>query len=806
MTALTPRLRTGLRNGFSTRLRATFTRRRVFAALGAATLCAGIAFWRMLPDPLFAAPQSYLVEARDGTLLSARIASDGQWRFPPAATVPGKFERALLLFEDKRFARHPGVDALAMARALRLNVGAGHVVSGGSTLTMQVARLSRGVSGRGDGRTYGAKALEALLALRIEMRFSKPQILALYSANAPFGGNVVGLEAAAWRYFGRAPADLSWAEAATLAVLPNNPALVNVGRSRARLQDKRDRLLRRLHAAGAFTALDLDLALSEPLVAAPRDLPDLAPHLLDTLRVQYPQRHRLRTTLDARLQASATQQVRDHSATLARQNVFNAAALIVDNVSFEVLAYVGNSAIVDQTARGHAVDIIRRPRSTGSILKPMLYAAMLEDGDLTPRMLLPDVPTHYEGFSPENFDRQYRGAVPADEALAHSLNVPAVRMLKTYGVARFADLLRSAGMSTLTRPSDDYGLTLILGGAEGNLWDVSAMYAGLAGIARSGLADAAPRFHELRVLAGTPDSRRAPVPISPGAAWLTLDTLLEVPRPAEEGHWRNFASSRSIAWKTGTSWGLRDGWAVGTTSRYTVGVWVGNASGEGRPGLTGSTMAAPLMFSLFNGLPVSPWFAMPTYALQQIEVCTNDGYLAIEGCEAQRIWVPKDSHFDRPSPHNLRVNLDAAGLQRVESDCESPSGMRHANWFVLPPAEEFYYRRAHAGYRPLPGLRAGCQATRSGAKPTLALLYPDMNARVLIPRELDGSRGRTVFEAISRRREATIYWHLDDRYLGETHTFHQQSLDIDPGEHILTLVDEKGERVARRFRVLATRN
>ncbi|HEV7608851.1 MAG TPA: penicillin-binding protein 1C [Steroidobacteraceae bacterium] len=782
---------------------ACFRRRRWLAAALVAALGAGIAFFRLLPAVLFDQPLSYVVEARDGTLLSARIASDGQWRFPPLAVVPPKFRRAVLVYEDKRFDSHLGVDALAMARALRLNLGAGHVVSGGSTITMQLARLTRSGDGRGDVRSYGEKAVETLLALRLECRYEKDEILALYASHAPFGGNVVGLEAAAWRYFGRAPADLSWAEAATLAVLPNNPALVNLQRNRDRLQFKRDGLLRRLHDSGDLAAMDLSLALSEPLIDQPHDLPDLAPHLLDTLRAQYPDRHRLRTTLDARLQASASQQVREHSAALARQNVFNAAALVVDNTTFEVLAYVGNSAATDELPRGHAVDIIRRPRSTGSILKPMLYAAMLEDGSLTPRMLLPDVPTHYDGFSPENFDHQYRGAVPADEALAHSLNVPAVRMLKTYGVARFADLLRAAGMSTLTRQADDYGLTLILGGAEGNLWDVSSMYASLAGIARAGAAERAPRFHELRVLRDTAATERGPSTIGTGAAWLTLDTLLEVPRPGEEGHWRNFAGSRAIAWKTGTSLGLRDGWAVGDSSRYTVGVWVGNANGEGRPGLTGSAMAAPLMFALFNGLPASPWFDLPTHALRTMEVCANDGFLAIDGCEVTRMLVPRDSHFDALSPHNLRVNLDG-NKQRVDSDCESPGNMRQANWFVLPPGEEFYFRRTHAEYRPLPALRADCAAANS-ARASLALLYPDANARVLIPRELDGSRGRTVFEAVSRRREATIYWHLDGQYLGETHTFHQQSLDMDPGEHILTLVDDAGERVARRFQVVATR-
>jgi len=778
-------------------------RRRMLGAIAIAWLAYGVFWWRLLPDPLFSTPRSTVLEARDGTLLSARIASDGQWRFPSKGPVPLKFRRALLTYEDKRFDRHLGVDPLAVARAMKLNVTRGRVVSGGSTLTMQLARLANNQPGRSVREKLG----EMLLAQRLELAYDKDQILALYAANAPFGGNVVGLEAASWRYFGRGPEELSWAEAATLAVLPNDPALVHVARHRERLQKKRDELLKRMGEDGILGPMDLDLALSEPLVAEPHDLPDLAPHLLETLRVQYPARHRLRTTLDARLQARATAQTQEHVGLLARQQVNNAAALIIDNRTFEVLAYVGNGALDD--TRANAVDIIRRPRSTGSILKPLLYAAMLEDGALTPRMLVPDVPTHFEGFSPENFDRQYRGAVRADEALAHSLNIPAVRELQTYGVARFADLLRGAGMTTLTRPADDYGLTLVLGGAEGNLWDISSMYASLAAMARATEADAAPRFRHVTVLAGEKPAPRAETPITPGSAWLTLDALLEVPRPGEEGAWRSFASSRRIAWKTGTSFGLRDGWAIGSTSHYTVGVWVGNASGEGRPGLTGSTMAAPLMFGLFNDLPQnvsdSPWFDRPTYALRAIDTCVNDGYLRAADCETERTWVPRNSHFDLLSPHNLRVHLDAAGRYRVDGDCESPFAMRHATWFVLPPAQEYYFRRAHAEYRALPDARPDCAGAGDPGKNALALLYPDANARVLIPQELDGKRGRTVFEAVARRRNATIYWHLDGQYLGETHTFHQQSLDIEPGEHILTLVDDTGDRIARTFQVLATR-
>jgi penicillin-binding protein 1C len=233
-------------------------------------------------------------------------------------------------------------------------------------------------------------------------------------------------------------------------------------------------------------------------------------------------------------------------------------------------------------------------------------------------------------------------------------------------------------------------------------------------------------------------------------------------------------------------------------------VWVGNASGEGRPSLTGSSMAAPLMFGLFNDLPESPWFDRPTYALRAVDTCANDGYLRNADCATERAWVPRSSHFDQLSPHNVRAHLDPTATFRVDSECESPFAMRHVTWFVLPPAQEYYYRRAHTDYRSLPDPRPDCGAARDPGKSALALLYPDANSHVLIPRELDGRAGRTVFEAVARRGNATIYWHLDGQYLGETHTFHQQSLDIAPGEHILTLVDDSGDRIARKFQVLAT--
>lgn len=770
-----------------------------------------VMFWRLPPDPLFSEPAAAILLARDGTLLSARIASDGQWRFPPLTEVPEKYRRALLQYEDKRFEHHVGVDLLALLRAIKLNILRRRTVSGASTITMQVARLARAGGSNGEGadrglpRTYTEKLLEMLLALRLEMTCSKGQILAAYASHAPFGGNVVGLEAASWRYFGRSPQSLSWAEAATLAVLPNAPSLVTPGRNRAILKAKRDRLLRRLRDTGTLTGLDLQLALVEPLVDAPLALPNAAPHLLETLRAQHPDQSRFETTLDASLQSAAALMVRDRAQVLAREQIHNTAALVVDNRSFEVLAYIGNADGSARNELGLAVDIVQRPRSTGSVLKPFLYAAMLDSGQLLPHMLVADIPTQYSGYSPENFDHAYRGAVPADAALAQSLNVPAVRSLKEYGVERFYDLLHQMGMSTLSREPQDYGLALILGGAEGKLWDLTGMYANLVDIARRLTPGPPPSYRELHVLRTwkAPGDSRASE-ITPAAAWLTLNALLEAQRPAEEAHWKSFASSRNIAWKTGTSWGFRDAWAVGSTSRYTVAVWVGNASGEGRPGLTGATAAAPLMFALHNRLDPAPWLAQPTLNMRRVDVCHDDGYLANDQCEREADWIPADSHFNRQSPYHRLVHLDQSGQFQVDSTCEHVANMRHVSWFVLPPAQEFYFRRVHASYREPPAWRADCR--RSGAageeRVPMEFLYPNVAERIYIPRELDGRRGRTVFEAVHRERDARLYWHLDGAFLGTTQTFHQLSLDIPPGSHVITLVDASGNRLSRSFEVL----
>ena len=797
--------------------------RRWIARVLVGGILAFVAFWICVPVVQFDDPLSTVLLDRDGELLGATIAADGQWRFGVAESVPPRFVTALTRFEDRRFFSHPGVDPLAIGRAIRQNLRPHGVRSGGSTLTMQVVRLSR----KGQPRTVREKLIEAVLALRLERSLSKRQILSLYAAYAPFGGNTVGLDAAAWRYFGHDPQHLSWAEAAMLAVLPNSPALVHPGRNRERLLHKRNRLLDSLREAGTLDAMTCALAKQEPLPPAPQPVPMLAPHLVTRAQATPgidPGRWKtgdrspwVRSTIEKDLQVRTTEVLARHQRALAENGVHNAAALVLDVRSGETLAYAGNVGALESTEgertdHGQQVDIIPARRSTGSVLKPLLFAAMLESGEILPGQLVPDVPTHLGSFHPENFDRAYAGAVPAEQALARSLNVPAVRMLRSYGVDRFASVLRGLGVSTLSRPADEYGLALILGGAEGSLWDITGVYAGMARtVNESGRPGGAPSFRAQTVFptarGRTPPQGRPPVdpPIHAAAAYLTLKAMFEVERPGDELAWRTFGSRR-IAWKTGTSYGFRDAWAVGVTPRYAVGVWAGNADGEGRPGLTGYSAAAPILFELFDLLPGNEEFTPPEADLYEVAVCAQSGMRKGPYCPRSRSHrVPQAGLGSPPCSYCRLLHTDARGAWQVHGDCEPVAAIRNAPWFVLPPVMETYYRRRHADYRPPPPFRADCRnvlgAERGNA---LSCVYPRENAQVYVPLEMTGTLGRVVFEAAHRDPQSPVFWHLDDEYYGQTRDIHQMALAPQPGRHVLTLVDADGEIVRRAFVVLGT--
>lgn len=755
-----------------------------------------------LPDPLFDDPTAMVLEDREGHLLSARIASDEQWRFPARDSVTYRFRESIINFEDRRFFSHFGVDPLAMARAMRQNIKERRVVSGGSTLSMQVIRLAR----KGKQRTIAEKIIECILAFRLELRYSKEEILSLYAAHAPFGGNVVGLEAASWRYFGRAPEQLSWSEAATLAVLPNNPALVHPGRNRDVLKGKRDRVLSSLYESAVIDSLSAHLAMLEPLPEAPKPLPDDAPHLLNRLQTEEQGQQRVRTTLEKNLQKSAQDIVDRHRDRLEGNGIHNAAALIIDNRTGQVQAYIGNVSANNLQKHGRSVDIITAPRSTGSILKPFLYAAMLDDGQLLPRTLVADIPTRFGGFAPVNFNQRFEGALPADEALARSLNVPTVRMLRDYSVPRFHHLLKNLGMTTLTQPPSHYGLSIILGGSEGTLWDIASMYAGMAHEVRSSINQGLTSWQSPRLIAE--QSAEMPVvhALSTPAIWLTFEALSQVKRPEAEGLWEYFSSSRKVAWKTGTSFGFRDAWAVGVTPQYTVAVWAGNADGEGRPNLTGVTAAAPILFDLFDILDIQDtWFAQPMHRMEHIQVCAHSGHRAGAYCPRKDMaWVTKAGLRTPPCPYHKEIHLDPKSGKRVNGACASPLEMQRASWFVLPPAMEWFYKSKQGSYKPLPAYREDCREAGQLAS-AMEFIYPRNKMTIHVPVELDGSMGAAVLEVAHRSPDKRIHWHLDDEYLGTTSHFHQLQVRPTEGEHKLVVVDEDGQRVEQVFRVAVSR-
>ena len=730
------------------------------------------------PGTLFDDPVCAVLESRDGQLLGARIAADGQWRFPASDSVPEKFATCIVTFEDKRFWHHPGVDPLAIARALRLNTRQGEVRSGASTLTMQTIRLSR----KNPPRTIPEKIWEMVLALRLEAYTSKDEILALYAAHAPFGGNVVGLDAAAWRYFGRPADELSWAESATLAVLPNAPALIHPGSRRDLLLNKRNFLLDKLCENGVLDPLECELAREEPLPDKPWPLPEIAYHYLETLRKQQGD-HLYESSLDYALQQRAEAVIHRHHEVFATNEVFNLAALILDVHTGEPLAYVGNAGHTSR-AHGDNVDVVQAPRSSGSTLKPLLYAAMLDEGDLLPDMLVSDIPFHYKDFSPNNFNHTFDGAVPARDVIRRSLNVPSVRMLHDYGVEKFIDLLQRLGFTTISRGADIYGLSLILGGAEIKLGELASVYASLA-----------------RELGSPTESRRPAPPLSRGAIWCTFDALTEVNRPEEEGDWHTFSSTRKIAWKTGTSYGNRDAWSVGVTPDYVVAVWAGNCNGEGRPLLTGVGYAAPVMFDLFNLLPPSNWFEMPSDELEEVECCALSGHPATDLCETDgvtTVWAPKAPHQPDPCPYHRLVHLNPDETWQVDSDCWPVSEIKHVSRFVLPPAQEWYYMKSHSGYHPLPPFHPNYAGyRRSGA---VEIIYPQEGMSVAAPVALDARSQGVVLSAAHSDPDATLYWHLDGTYLGmTTHGEHKLSIVPTPGTHTLTVLDANGHSAAVHF-------
>jgi penicillin-binding protein 1C len=754
------------------------------------------------PNALHHTPLASALFAKDGRLLDVHIASDEQWRLPTTdKALPTRYQLALLAFEDQRFFYHPGIDPLALLRAIGQNLYHGEIRSGASTLSMQVARLLRQQSHINTNlnatlaptlhasmrrqtdqrRGWREKWQESLLTLQLEWHLDKPQILQLYSQHAPFGGNIVGITSASWWYFQRPPAELSWAEAALLAVLPNSPGLLRPGRKSAQLQQKRDRLLHKLAERGHLDRQDLALALLEPLPSKPQGWPAQSPHLLQTLRQQQPDSALFYSDIDADLQQQLQHMLAKHAPSLARYGVDHSALVVVDHQRMQLVAYVGNHS---HSGHQHAVDIAQRPRSTGSILKPFLYASMLDAGQLLPSALVPDIPSQFDGYQPQNADHQYRGAMRADRALALSLNIPAVRQLQRYGVARFQLQLQQLGLSHIQRYAEHYGLSLILGGAEASLYELTRAYAMMS---RQAFGSAMSTLHTTKPAVLSLQST-SPFPLSQGASWLTLQALQDVERPEQEGFWREFVAQQPIAWKTGTSFGLRDGWAIGSNARFTVGVWTGNANGRPAAVLTGAGTAGPLLFDAFALLPALAWPDTPWSALKDVNVCQTDGWPQRHQCTIAQTWLPRDSQVPVSMSYQAPLYLTLDGRYQLPPGCLPGQPRQHRAQLQLPLAMRWYAERADSGMTlppPIP-LHPACPSMQPRSE-TISLLYPSEGATLRLPMTATGERGAMVATALHQDASVTLDWYLNGQWLASTQAPHQVALSPMPGRHTLLI-------------------
>ena len=742
--------------------------------------------------PLPPAPQySPLVTAADGTVLHAYLNPTQKWRMKTElAEITPVLQRAIIYKEDRYFQYHFGINPIAILKAAGRNIFKKGRTTGASTITMQVARLLEPKE-----RTYGGKLREMLRALQLEAHYSKAEILQLYLNLVPYGGNVEGVKSAALLYFQQPPDYLSLAQTVTLAIIPNQPRILVLGKNNAKILAERNRWLRQFQAAHLFPRQDLENALLEPLDARRHAAPTLAPHLARRLVTAFPQQPIIHSTLRRSTQARAEDLTLNYVRRLHELGISQAAVLLVNNRTRAVEAYVGSADFRDAASLGQ-VDGVRAVRSPGSTLKPFLYGLAMDRGLLTPKTKLPDVPTNFGGFRPENFDKHCAGEVTVEHALNFSLNIPAVRVLAEVGVPAFTEKLRQAGFKSVAKSAPRLGLSTILGGCGASLEELTGLYAALAngghwGELRVESEELRVKEHKLPLstlnsspstlhsspstLNSSPSTLNSSLStlnsqlLSPAAAFLISDILAQRIRPDLPLNYETSLHLPKIAWKTGTSYGRRDAWSIGYNHDYTIGVWVGNFSGQGSPALTGTDIATPLLFDLFNALAYnSPnHWAAPPASLDFRLVCAQTGLVPGEHCPDQLIdyYLPGVS-VPQHCEHQKEALISADGAMTYCRACVPTAGFRRQLFpNPLPEVLAFWEARGRPGQR-LPPHNPACRLVRGAddgrAGPALAITSPVANAEYLLNR---GEGQQLLLSCAAGSEVRKVYWYVNDRFL-----------------------------------------
>jgi penicillin-binding protein 1C len=748
-----------------------------------------IIFYKAIPikNPLFSFDYSHVVVDRNQKHLRVYTNSQDQWIMPPQmqSQIPDRLKTAILTYEDRYFYWHPGFNPVSIWNAYRRNRQEKRIISGASTISMQLVRLSEPKS-----RTYAHKILELFQAIKLELNYSKEHILNLYISHAPFGGNIQGFYTASILYFDKPPDALTWAQAATLAVLPNSPSLISPFKNPDKLNIKRNILLKKLLDLKKITQSEYNLALVEPIPTQLFPFPLDAAHFSDYIVSKESHQFYHYSTIDRDLQL-AIQEIADRKyRELKNLGIQNLSILVADTDTGEILSYIGSQGYFNPD--GGQVDGVQAYRSPGSTLKPFLTAMAMDSGIVLPDTVMFDIPTNINGFTPANANEAFYGVVRVKQALVESLNVPAVRLLNQYGVYEFYHFLKQAGISMVYSNPEAYGLSLILGGAEVRLWDLVGLYRMLG---RGG------QLQPLKFSRSNSQMTSQMPMISKGAAYLTLDILTQLVRPGTDHFWDIYSNQWPIAWKTGTSYGQRDAWAIGVTPQYTIGVWVGNFTGIGNSNLSGVQSAGSLLFDIFNYLPKSQyakWFLRPQSDLKTVELCSETGLLAGSNCnKTVKRDAPKNRKAMMVCPYHLRLHLNSTGNHQVCSQCWVNGSYQAVNRLVYPPEVRQVLAKNGAILPQVPIHNPAHKGYHIGD--VMSWVYPKNNSQIWIPRDKDGEYQKVTCKLAHIDNQIKLFWYLNQQYVGQTQYYHNMPLLFRNGPNELVVIDENGYQIKQTF-------
>ncbi len=727
---------------------------------------------------------SQVVKADNGKILHAYLSKDDKWRMKvePSELTP-ELKRAFLYKEDQYFYYHPGVNPFAICRALANNIFFARRTSGASTITMQLARLLEPRP-----RTYASKIVEAIHALQLEWNYSKDDILLFYLSLVPYGGNIEGIKSASVLFLEKSPKLLSTAEIAALTVIPNRPGSLALGKQNDKIMLARNKWLERYASAGLFSSEQIEDALLEPLTAKRHNAPNYAPHFSRRVRRVQKNESNIYTNLNVNIQTQLESLVRQYVESVQRKKISNAAVLVIDNEDSKVVAYAGSADFSNVEDAGQ-VDGVTAVRSPGSTLKPFLYAMALDEGLITPKLRLLDVETDFGSYSPQNFDRNYSGAITAEKALATSLNVPAVRLLSQVGVKKFVQSLIMADFKTIDKQKGGLGLSLVLGGCGSSLEELCGLYAAFA---NRGLHKDFSWFPK--------DSIKKEVQlISPSAAYFLSEVLADVGRPDLPANFESSKHLPRISWKTGTSYGRKDAWSIGFNERYTIGVWLGNFSAKGVRELTGADIATPLLFKIFNVIDYdseADWF-LPSEEMRYRSVCSETGLPLGQYCEDHTMdyYIPLVSP-NKKCKHIREVFVSVDERYSYCRSCLPSSGYKELLIPQYPPALITYFQRNLLQYRTVPQHNPDCERIFSGQGPRIT--SPTEAGKYLIDR---ADNMELMLYCDVPNDVETIYWYINQRFYRAVAPGERVFFEPRAGKNRVSCVDDKGRKSLVRFDV-----